>query len=201
MSAISGIASIRDDAQLFEVRWSDAQHQLLSTRWRDHPDGLAAIDAATTAAITAVSRGVHVAPSSVNFFADRGILQVTVVNDLDVPVHDVRLTLTPTQPRLRIERQPGPLKIGANSRTNVPLEVIAIAAGMVPVEAVLSTANGTPLGQDARLEVRVYPTDTWLYWVLGGLAGVILVLGTYRAVRRPSTRASRVAAQEIPIDG
>ena len=197
-SAITGIASIRDDAQLFASRWTDAQDQLLSVRWRGHPSGPVAIDAATQAAITAVSRGVRVAPSSVNFFADRGVLQITVVNDLDVPVHDVRLTLTPTQPRLRIEQQPGPLKIGARSRTNVPLQVTAIAAGLVPIKAVLTTANGTALGQNARVDVRVQPTSTWIYWVMGGVAAIILVLGTYRSLRRGSTRASRSHRAEDP---
>ena len=200
-SAINGIASIRDDALPFQVRWTDAQDQLMSARWRGHPGGLTAINAATSAAIAAVSRSVRVAPSSVNFFADQGVLQVTVVNDLPVAIHDVRLTLTPGQPRLRIEQQPGPLRIGAKSRTNVPLQVTAIAAGLVPVKAVLTTPNGTPLGQNARVEVRVQPTSTWIYWVLGGLASLVLVLGIYRSLRRGSTRASRpAAAQELPHD-
>ena len=199
-SAITGIASIRDDAELFRVRWTDAQDQVLSARWRGRPRGLAAIDTATKAAVTAVSKGVSVAPSSVNFFADRGVLQITVVNDLAVPVHDVHLTLTPGQPRLRIEQQPGPLRIGARSRTNVRLNVTAIAAGLVPIEAVLTTPNGTPLGQNARVDVRVQPPSAWIYWALGAVAGIILVLGTYRSMRRGSTRASRPAAQEIPLD-
>jgi hypothetical protein len=199
-SAITGITSIRDDAALFGARWSDAQNQVLSVRWRARPSGLATLETATRAAVTAVSQGVRVAPSSVNFFADKGVLQITVVNDLDVPVHDVRLTLTPAQPRLRIEQQPGPLRIGPKSRTNVPLRVTAIAAGLVPIEAVLSTRNGTPLGQNARVNVRVQPTSTWIYWVLGAAAGIILVLGTSRSLRRGSTRASRPGAQEIPLD-
>ena len=200
MSAITGITSIRDDAGLFRARWTDAQNQVRSVRWRGRPGGLAALETATQAAITTVSQGVRVAPSSVNFFADRGVLQITVVNDLAVPVHDVRLTLTPGQPRLRIDQQPGPLRIGAKSRTNVPLRVTAVAAGLVPIEAVLTTPNGTPLGQKARVDVRVQPTSTWIYWALGAVAGIILVLGTYRSLRRGSTRASRPAAQEIPLD-
>jgi len=198
-SAAEGVASISNAAQQFKVRWTDTQEQLLSSRWRGHKVGFAALDAATQAAITAVSRGVRVVPSSVNFFADRGVLQVTVVNDLAVPVHDVHLTLTPGQPRLRIEQQPGPLKIGAKSRTNVKLNVTAIAAGLVPIKAVLTTANGTPLGQNARVDVRVQPTSTWIYWVLGGLATIILVLGVYRSLRRGPTRASRPAVQELSL--
>ena len=199
-SAITGIASIRDDIELFRVRWTDAQEQVLSSRWRGHGRGITAINTATSAAINAVSRGVRVVPSSVNFFADRGVLQITVVNDLPVPVHDVHLTLKPGQPRLRIDQQAGPLRIGANSRTNVKLQVTAIAAGLVPIQAVLTTANGTPLGQKARIDVRVQPTSTWIYWVLGGVAGVIFVLGTYRSLRRGPTRAARVAAQEVSLD-
>jgi Family of unknown function (DUF6049) len=200
LSAITGIASIRDDARPFQVRWTDAQEQLVSVRWRAHPGGHAAVIAATQAAIAEVSRGVRVAPSSVNFFADRGALQVTVVNDLAVAVHDVRLSLSPAQPRLRIEQQPPPLKIGAKSRTNVRLDVTAIAAGLVPIEAVLTTPNGTPLGQNARVNVRVQPTSTWIYWVLVSLAGAALVLGTHRSVGRGSTRSSRPAAAAPPFD-
>lgn len=198
--AIDGVASIRDDTQSFRARWTDAQEQVLSSRWRGHPREITVIDAATQSAITAVSSGVHVVPSSVNFFADRGVVQVTVVNDLAVPVHDVRLTLTPGQPRLRIDQQSGPLEIGAKSRTNVKLSVTAIAAGLVPVEAVLTTPNGTLLGQKARVSVRVQPTGTWLYWVLGALASIILLLGIYRSLRRGSTRSSRRATPEILPD-
>ena len=200
LSAITGIASILGDGRLFTATWTDAQVQKLSARWRDHPDGLTAIDDATTSAISTVSRSVRVAPSSVNFFANRGVMQVTVVNDLNVPIHDVHLTLTPAQPRLRIERQPGPLKIGAKSRTTVPLQVTSIAAGVVSVETVLTTRNGTPLGQNAGVNVRVQPPATWIYWVLGGLAGLVLMLGTRRSLRRGSTRGSRPDAQEPPLD-
>src|SRR5665811_2516517 len=114
---------IRDSPEPFRSRWVDAQNQVLSVRWRGHGRGIEAIDSATQAAVRAVSQGVRVAPSSVNFFADKGVLQITVVNDLAVPVHDVRLTLTPGQPRLRIDQQPGPLKIGPKSRTNVRVPV------------------------------------------------------------------------------
>ena len=199
-SAIAGVASIRDDPEPFRARWTDAQNQTVSARWRGHPAEIDKIDKATLAAISAVSQGVRVSPSSVNFFADKGVLQITVVNDLDVPVHGVHLTLTPDQPRLRIEQQPGPLRIGAKSRTNVQVRITAVAAGLVPIQAVLTTANGTPLGQNAHVDVRVQPTSTWIYWVLGVVAGIILVLGTYRSLRRGSTRATSPAVQEISLD-
>lgn len=198
--AIDGVASIRDDTQAFRVRWTDAQDQVLSNRWRGDERGIAVINEATQAAINAVSRGVHVVPSSVNFFADRGALQITVVNDLAVAVHDVHLTLNPGQPRLRIDHQAGPLRIGAHSRANVRLNVTAIAPGLVPIQAVLTTSNGTLLGQNANVNVRVQPTSSWIYWVLVGLASIILVLGVYRSLRRGTTRASRTLEQETLPD-
>jgi len=199
-SAVTGIASIRDDPEPFRTRWTDAENQTVSARWRGHGLEPAAIDRATQAAVSAISQGVSVSPSSVNFFADKGVLQITVVNNLDIAVHGVRLTLTPGQPRLRIEQQPGLLRIGAKSRTNVPLRVTAVAAGLVPIKAVLTTPNGTPLGQNAHVDVRVQPTSTWIYWVLGAVAGLILVLGTFRSLRRGSTRAGRPVAEVIPLD-
>ena len=75
-----------------------------------------------------------------------------------------------------------------------------IAAGLVKVDAVLTTQNGTPLGQDSKVTIRVQPPATWIYWVLGGLAGIVLVLGTLRSLRRGSTRGSRPDAQEPSID-
>jgi hypothetical protein len=200
MSSISGIASMLGDGPAFASTWTDTQVQELSARWRNHPEGITALNAATSAAINTVSGSVRVAPSSVNFFADRGVLQVTVVNDLGVPIHDVHLTLTPAQPRLRIDRQPGPLKIGANARANVPLQVTSIAAGLVKVEATLTTQNGTPLGHNATVNVRVQPPGSWVYWILGGMAFVVLVLGTHRSLRRGSTRASDPDAQEPPLN-
>ena len=86
--------------QLWASSRTDAQNQTVSARWRDHGGELDKIDKATLAAINAVSQGVRVAPSSVNFFADKGVLQITVVNDLAVPVHGVHLTPDPGQPRL-----------------------------------------------------------------------------------------------------
>ncbi|HZW45243.1 MAG TPA: DUF6049 family protein [Dermatophilaceae bacterium] len=198
--AIDGVASIRDDTESFRVRWTDTQEQVLSSRWRGHSRGVTVINAATQSAINAVSRGVNVVPSSVNFFANRGVLQITVVNDLAIPVHDVHLTLNPGQQRLRIDQQAGPLRIGANSRANVKLHVTAVAAGLVPIQAVLTTSNGTPLGQDAKVNVHVQPTSTWIYWVLVGLASIILVLGVYRSLRRGTTRASRPLEEETLPD-
>ena len=62
-SAVSGIASIRDDPEPFRTRWTDAQSQVVSVRWRDGGRALDAIDPATRAAIATVNRGVTCPPT------------------------------------------------------------------------------------------------------------------------------------------
>ena len=82
----------------------------------------------------------------------------------------------------------------------MPLQVTSIAAGLVKVEAVLTTQDGIPLGQNATVNVRVQPPGSWIYWVLGGMAFVVVLLGTQRSLRRGSTRASDPDAQEPPLN-
>ena len=38
---------------------------------------------------------VHANPSTINFLSDQGLMQVTVLNDLPVAVHDVQARLAP----------------------------------------------------------------------------------------------------------
>ena len=185
---IQGVASLVDPAQFRSALWQDAATQLLSSRWRGQPQSFATLRSSVESSAAELSSGIRVNPSNVNFLADQGVLQITVVNTLNVPVHDVRLHLEPGSPRLRIDDQPAPLRINRLSRTTVKVHVTAVAAGLVPVQASLSSANGTRIGQGARVDVRVSPTETWVYWVLGVAAGVVLVLGVFRSLRRGRPR-------------
>lgn len=183
-TAVDGVSSVMADPLGFRSTWLDAQDQLLSTRWRGHGAQYDQLQRRVRAATDRVRSGVQVRTSSVNFFADKGLLQLTVVNDLDVPVHDVRLRLTPASPKLQILSQPAPLRIGSRSRSQVRVPVKALAAGLVPVEARLTTANGTRLGPRAQMLVRVQPTGSWLYWALGGITAIVLLTGIARSLRR-----------------
>ena len=196
-SEIQGISSLVDPQKFPAPLWQDAATQLLSSRWRGQPASFATLRRSIDSAITGVSQGVRVNPSNVNFLADQGVLQITVVNTLDVPVHDVRLHLEPGSPRLRIDDQPQPLRINRQSRITVKVHVTAVAAGLVPVQASLSSANGTPIGQGARVDVRVSPTETWVYGVLGVVAGLVLVLGVVRSLRRGRARPSMPSQENV----
>lgn len=185
-TGITGVSSVLANGATFATVWNGVADQLLSSRWRQAGASQRAwqgLRATATRAVATVAKGVRVVPSTFNFFADAGALQLTVINELDVAVKNVHLDLAPGNPRLRILEQPKPLRIGADSRTTVRVRVSAISAGLVPVDATLSSANGTPIGKATLVTVHVQPTSTWIYWVLGIVAGLLLVLGLYRGLR------------------
>ncbi|WP_226346807.1 DUF6049 family protein [Agilicoccus flavus] len=175
---------------------------LLSSRWRGAGPEFTTAERTVDERLSTLTSGVSVVPSTINFFADRGILQVTVVNDLDVEVHDVHLVVAPQgrPPRLRVTAPTGPLRISPRSRTTVRLRVEAVAAGVVPIATHVETPSGTRLGTDAPVRVRVQPTNGWLMLALGGLVGVVFVAGIYRALRAGSPRVSSEDLKEIDLE-
>lgn len=170
-------------AQALSARWTDRIDQLLSTRWRGVASWSTVFTAATGNAQTA-TQSVRVLPASLNFLADQGTLRVTVVNDLDLPVRDLSLVLQPQNPRLVVVGAPPTVTIAANSRGTYTTEVRAVAAGLVPVRAVLQTADGTQIGSAATISVRANPPAAWWWWVFAGLNAVIVVIGVVRGLRR-----------------
>lgn len=190
---LQGLAEVLADTDALRS-WQPVPPALWSARWRSAPDswsrtwrGLRDLSAQTRSQ-------VHANPSTINFLSDQGLMQVTVLNDLPVAVHDVRARLAPDRSVLRIVDQPGPVSIGAGSRATISFSARAVTRGQTRITTELTTPNGTVLGGDAVVDVRVQPTGTWIYWVLGGLAGVLLVLGTVRALRRPGPDRAAAAA-------
>ena len=160
------------------------------------------LDADTTA-LDSLTRQVAVRPSTVNFFANSGMLNITVVNNLARPVRDVQLMVTPRKRLLWVKRQPTPLSLPAGGRTTVRVPVEAVAAGTVNVDASLTTPGGAPLGQargkSVQLKVNVRPTATWIYWVLGMVAGLIFVVGLFRSLRKgPRAETAMPLPDDVP---
>ena len=198
-SRARGLLGVSDDLQsLRQVlsdtgplrSWEPVIDSLWASRWREDPEGWAQIWGGVRTDVRATTEGIHVTPSTVNFLADRGDINVTLVNDLAVGVEDVVLELEASNGRLQVVRQPDPVSIGAGSRATVSFEARAITRGETVLTARVATPDGTELGSQTPLDVRVQPTGTWLYWVLGGLAGLVLVLGLVRAVRRGQPRVA-----------
>ncbi len=195
---VQGVATIRDDGDVFSRTWTRAAQQLASTRWRAAPTAWSTLDGRVTQAAGQTTSAVKVAAGTINFLADSGRLQITVTNDLDVPVEDVKLTVEASNPRLRIDSQPPVLRIGPGSRATVTINVTALAAGTVPLRTTLTTPDDTVIGQGADVRVRVTPTGDGVYWALGGFAGLILVIGLFRTYRkRPRTRRATAPVTTI----
>jgi Family of unknown function (DUF6049) len=186
---VRGVAQIRDDGEAFAGTWTRAAEQLASTRWRTAPTTWNTLSGRVQAAAAQTTTAVKVSASTVNFLADSGRLQITVTNALDVPVENVKLTVEASRPLLRIDSQPAVLRIGPRSQTTVNVSVTAVAAGAVPLRTTLTTPDGTIVGQGADVQVRVTPTGSWIYWALGGVAGIVIALGIVRSMRqRPRNR-------------
>jgi hypothetical protein len=196
LATVRGVGLIRDDGDAFTRTWGRAAEQLASTRWRASPAGWNRLNAGIVTATRETTTSVKVSKRNINFLAETGRLQITVTNDLDVAVENVKLTLEPANPRLRIDKQPPVMRIGANSRATAVVSVTTLAAGPVPIRTTLTTPDGTVIGQGADVLVQVTPTGDWVYWTLGGIAGIILLLGIWRSVRRKP--APRNAAEPVP---
>lgn len=214
--SIETVAALFPNGGDYRTQWNDTLDQLTSTRWRQDPAGLTALTTAVTLAGSKATSGIRVTEQTTNFLADEGILQITVVNDLPVPVEGLRLVLTSTNPRLRIVSQPEPIRIEKQSRATVQVRTRAVAAGLVTVNASLRTSDGTPVGAGATITVRANPPGRAFYVISGLVVALFLVVGLVRSLRRrgsggagdipestPATtpetdRAGRVATDDTP---
>lgn len=158
-----------------------------STRWRGHRAALNAVINSDAKGVDSLESKLYVNPSTVNFFADSGKLSITVVNDLNRPVRDLDLAVQPRKNILRLDGATEPFSLRANSRTVIQTPVTATAPGDVAIDVNLRNASGDAVGRSdgrTQLNVAVRPTSTWIYWVVGIVAGLVLVLGLTRALRQ-----------------
>lgn len=193
---LAAAATVRSDASSYLARWAETTRALTATGWRGDPAGWSALAAAVRTESRRVATELTVPPRDINFLADSGRVRIVVVNGLDVPVRGLRLRLVPESPRLRIDSAPIELSIGAGSRTTVTVAATALAAGEVPVRAVLLTPSGEELSSSTNIRIRVTPTGAAVYWVIGGIAALVLVLGVLRSRRR--RRAGPAPAGTLP---
>ena len=191
-STMLSVAEVLEDGEVFAATYGELLDELTSTRWRWDRLGWATLGTSVSADITAATRAIRVVPRSVNLLAERGTLQVTVVNGLDYVVDDIRLKLVPNNPRIQIIEQPGPITIEPGSRAIVPVQVAAVAAGKAEINAYLTTADGTLIGSPAVIRVQANPLDAAIYWVGGTLVGIVLLAGIARTVLRGTSRIDEI---------
>ncbi|MEI2774972.1 MAG: DUF6049 family protein [Tetrasphaera sp.] len=186
LDQVTTTAKVRADGPEQVRLWNAALAQLLSCRWRgDNSQFQGQMRRLRTAGAEA-STGVQVTPETINFFADTGRLQLTVTNDLGVGLTNLQVDLTPLSGWLRLDDQPRAVDVGAHSKAVVTVHATALAAGSVPIRARLSAPDGSAVGPDTTVLIRVRPTGDWIYWAMGGLAAVLMTLGAWRSRRHPN---------------
>lgn len=180
--------------------WDRFLLEAFSGRWRLAPDAPETMLTRVEETIADVGEGIRIVPTSVNFIADQGVIQVTVVNELEVTVHDIGVIARPSNGRLFVrDEEATPVSIGPGSRANVHLSAQARGAGEVSLESRITAGDGQAIGEPEEILVRVQPLGTWWWWALGLVAAAILVAGVIRAGRaRP--RADAVPASGSPDD-
>lgn len=185
---LTTIGSTLADSGTFVGQWRDVIAQLTSTRWRGEAGGNGVLLEHVLAATGAVSQGLSITAQTTNFLADEGILRVTVVNDLDQTVDGIHLVLAPENARIRVVEPAPPVHIERHSKATVQVRLAAVAAGLVPVDAWLATADGTRLGAETQLTLRANPPGVWIYVAGAAIAVAVLLAGLIRGLRRPARR-------------
>lgn len=195
---VAGASEILAGSAAARRTWSRVLDRQYSVGWRAATqDWAAPLEDAEEVAREILS-GLSINPTTINLYADEGLMQITVTNELSVPIEGLQMRVEPGNGRLRVLGQPDPITIGPESRATVQFRARAVAAGQVPLHTSLSTPNGTQVGSVEETVVRVQPTGVWIYWLLGGVAGVILVLGLWRALRPSGTRGRDSATTSAP---
>lgn len=188
LDQVETTAKVRADGPEQVRLWGSTLTQLLSARWRGDGSQFQGQMRRLRAAGTTAGTAVQVTPETINFFADTGRLQLTVTNTLAVGLNDLRVDLTPLSSWLRLDGAPRTIDVGARSKAVVTVHATALAAGTVPIRARLAAPDGSAVGPDTTVMVRVRPTGDWIYWTMAGVAGVLLLLGVRRSRRGRSAR-------------
>lgn len=188
------VSSVLRDGDAFERTYREVLDELASARWRYRPGSWGTIANSVASDVRSATSAIKVASrATVNLLAETGTLQVTIENGLDYTVQGIRLRLAPNNPRIQVIEQPGPITIGPSSRTNVPVQVAAVAAGRAEIRAFLTTADGTQIGSPATISVSANPIDGTIYWVGGILVALVLLFGVVRAIVKGTSRVDEIA--------
>jgi len=191
---LDAVATVLKDGAEFERTYGELLDELASVRWRFGAPAWSALNNSVSADVRDATSAIRVVPRRVNFLAENGTLRITVQNGLTYAVENLRLVVAPTNPRLQVLEQPGPVSIaaGPDARRNINVPVHAVAAGRADIIAYLTTADGTRIGSQAVIPVSANPLDSTFYWIGGVLAGLVLLAGVIRAVVKGKSRIEEI---------
>lgn len=126
---------------------------------------------------------VHIeGPAFVTMSSEQGPIGVTVVNDLEEPV-TVGVHAETEGTSLAI-RDAKPIRLAAGQRASIRLRASAREVGVHAVTLMPTNADGAPVGDPIRFNVRSSQVGLVIWIIMG--AGAVVLFGTagYRIVRR-----------------
>lgn len=207
-TATRAFASVTEEPAVIVEGLDEAVLAPLSAAWRADPDAREPLVEAVVAAVDARRAGLELAPTSTqNIISARGEVRFSVRNALPADA-SVRVRTTPRKACLRAEPS-ATVVVPAGGEATVPVAVHATANCEVQVEAVLTSADGTPLSAPVTFLARATPTiESVGTSVVGVLLAIGLLLGIVRTVRRGQSArrgARRVREEEgtrpLPVLG
>lgn len=179
-------------------RWTRYQ-ALLSSTWRENPNGLAAEWERANEDSREFRNSVRVEQgSAITVLSDQTSLPVTVVNDLPSDVV-VILAVRPTTGILAVETPQVRLTIAPGDAIRTLIPVQSLANGTVPVEFALFSAGGVPVGETVTIPVTI--RAGWEGIISIGLAIIVggtFAFGLIRAIqrRRADKRSTESTGEE-----
>ena len=161
----------------------------LSTAWRADHEAAATSQQATIVRLQSQRGKVRIVSRGGTLSDDRGLLPVTVRNQLDQTVV-VRLGVESTDPlRLRAEAPDERIKIPAEGVKSVSIQLDAVTSGRLTIDAQILTPHGHAYSEPVQLPVDVRAYGHVALIVFGAAAALMVLAAFVRIGRR--IRAAR----------
>jgi hypothetical protein len=128
--------------------------------------------------------------STINLVSRESSLPVVVNNNLPGEVR-VIVNLRSNSPKLVLKETKIQLTIPAGTTVNAQFPIQAIGSGNVVLVAWLTSLNGNEIGKRVPLRMVVNPDiETAAIVLFLGFVGILIIIGTYRTIKRRKTAAS-----------
>lgn len=138
------------------------------------------------AAIEAAQNNIRVSPGNYTITTAAYDLPVTVINDFAQEV-SVDLEITTTNSRVVVGIVPR-ITVAANSQTQIEVPLDVIASGETVLRLQLTTPNGSFVGEEERIPLRLAVISPITTWFTTGMAIILILAAVVQSVRRVRKR-------------
>jgi hypothetical protein len=166
----------------------EAIYTSLSTAWRTDHQAAALSQGATINRLASQRSRVSIVSRGGTLSDDRGLLPVTIRNQLDQPVV-VRLSVVSADPlRLRVKVPDESIRVAASGVESVSVALDAVTSGRLTVDAQILTPKGQVYSDPVQLDVDVRAYGQVALIVFGAAAALMVLAAIVRITRRLRAR-------------